>query len=229
MPAINRALARRPQSPGSPASRQGQLPAETGKLQADQGFTLIEVIVALVVLGVILVGLGQATRFGMSAWGLETRLADNASALERMDRILRLLIEQASPPVSTDDKPFDGQEHRLSFKTLLPDEPQSEPVRHAQVALGVDDHHRLVLRWQIRANATLLGQAPKEQQIVLAEGIERIDLAYRQNAADGGKWSKTWTDGALPGLVQIHFVLANGHHRWPDMQVPTMLDANGSF
>jgi hypothetical protein len=29
--------------------------------------------------------------------------------------------------------------------------------------------------------------------------------------------------------VQIHFVLANGKHRWPDMAVPTLLDSNGSF
>jgi general secretion pathway protein J len=199
------------------------------KVSRDAGFTLIEVIVALVVLGFILAGLGQATRFGMSAWGLETRLADNASALERMDRVLRRLIEQASAPVSTDDHPFAGQEHRLTFMTLLPDEPQTQPIRHALVAIGVDDHHRLVLRWQIHPNATALKPLPPMQEIVLAEGLERIDLAYRQSGADGGKWSKTWSDSALPAIVQIHFVLANGRHRWPDMEVATMLDSNGSF
>jgi hypothetical protein len=67
------------------------------------------------------------------------------------------------------------------------------------------------------------------QEIVLAEGLERIDCAYRQASADGGKWSKSWSESGLPSVVQIHFVLANGHHRWPDMQVPTMLDSNGSF
>ncbi len=196
---------------------------------ADAGFTLIEVIVALVVLGFVLAGLAQATHFGISAWGLETRLADNAAGLERMDRVLRHLIEQASAPVSSDDHPFTGQEHRLTFLTLLPDQPQTEPIRHAQVALGVDDRHRLVLRWQPHPNATALQPAPPMQQIVLAEGLDRIDLAYRQAAADGGKWSKTWSESAVPVLVQIHFVLANGKHRWPDMEVATVLDTNGSF
>ena len=193
------------------------------------GFTLIEVIVALVVLGFVLAGLAQATRFGMSAWALETRLAENSAQLERMDRVLRRLIEQASPPVSTDDKPLVGQEHRLTMMTLLPDEPQTQPVRHAELAIGVDDRHRLVLRWRPHPNAVAIGTPPVQQEIVLAEGVERIDLAYRASAADGGKWTKTWTENALPALVQIHFVLPKGKHRWPDMAVPTLLDPNGSF
>ncbi len=205
----------------------------TGPLErqpaADGGFTLIEVIVALVVLGFVLAGLGQATRFGMSAWTLETKLADNAAGLERMDRVLRRLIEQASPPAGADEKPMAGEEHRIIFMTLLPDQPQTQPVRHAQVAVGVDDHHRLVLRWRPHANATALLPLAPMQEIVLAEGIERIDLAYRQQAADGGKWEKRWAESNLPSTVQIHFVLANGRHRWPDMAVPTMLDSNGSF
>lgn len=197
--------------------------------QAESGFTLIEMVVAVMVLGFVLAGLFQATRFGIAAWGLETKMAENAAALERMDRVLRHLIEQASAPVAADDKPFAGQEHRMLFMTLLPDQPQTQPIRHAQVSVGVDDKHRLVLRWQPHPNATLIGVQPPMQEIVLAEGMERIDLAYRQAAGDGGKWSKAWSDSALPAVVQIHFVLADGHHRWPDMAVPTMLDPNGSF
>ena len=184
---------------------------------------------ALVVLGFVLAGLGQATRFGMSAWTLETRLSDNAAGLERMDRVLRRLVEQACAPAATDDKPLTGEEHRLTLMTMLPDQPQTRPVRRAEVAVGVDDRHRLVLRWRARANAAPLGPLPAPQEIVLAEGVERIDLAYRQAAADGGHWSKSWKESNLPALVQIHFVLANGKHRWPDMAVPTMLDSNGSF
>jgi len=206
------------------------IPLQTGKRNPtpESGFTLIEVIVALVVLGFILAGLAQAQHFGMSAWSLETRLADNASELERVDRVIRALIEQAAPAVSNGDKPFEGEEHRMLFITELPDEPQDQPVRRAQVSIGVDDKHRLVLRWQPAANATALVPLPAPKEIVLAQGLERIDLAYRHAAADGGKWGKTWTDSPLPALVQLHFVLPGGR-KWPDMAVPTMIDQNGSF
>jgi general secretion pathway protein J len=203
--------------------------ADDRRPTTDTGFSLIEVIVALVVLGFLLAGLAQATRFGIAAWGLETRMAENAASLERMDRVLRRLIEQASPPAAADDKPFTGQEHRMVFMTLLPNEPEAEPYRRAQVSVGVNDHHKLVLRWQPHPVAMLVGVQPSMQEVVLADGMERIDFAYRQAAADGGKWSKTWADSGLPSVVQIHFVLSSGHHRWPDMQVPTMLDPNGSF
>ncbi len=203
--------------------------SEKNMLPSESGFTLLEVIVSLAVLGFILAGLAQAARFGIAAWGVETRMADRAAELERVDRVLRLLIESASAPVAADDKPFEGQEHRMVFNTLLPDQPQTRPIRHAQVSLGVDDRHRLVIRWQVHPNATLLGTQPPRREVVLAEAVERIDLAYRQTAADGGKWGKSWGESALPSLVQIHFVLPPGRHRWPDMQVPTMLDTDGSF
>jgi len=195
----------------------------------DDGFTLLEVIVALVVFGFVMAGLAQAQRFGTRAWSLETKLADNAAALERMDRVLRRLIEQASAPVATDDKPFAGEEHRLTMMTLLPDQPQTQPIRHAQVAVGVNDRHQLVLRWRPKPNATPLGALPPMQEVVLAEGVARIDLAYRAPAADGGKWAKAWSESGLPAAVQVHFVLEGGKHRWPDMAVATMLDTNGSF
>jgi len=195
----------------------------------EDGFTLLEVIVALVVLGFVLTGLAQATRFGISAWGLETRMADNSASLERVDRVLRNIIEQASPPTAGDDKPFTGQEHQLVFMTLLPDQPETQQFRRAQVSVGVDDHHQLVLRWQLHPVAILVGEQRPMQEVVLVDGIERIDLAYRQAASDGGKWSKTWAALTLPSVVQIHFVLSSSHRRWPDMQVPTLLDSNGSF
>ncbi len=86
-----------------------------------------------------------------------------------------------------------------------------------------------MLRWQVHPNAAAIGPPPPMHEVVLAEGLERIDLAYRQQAGDGGKWAKSWSDSGLPSVVQIHFVLPKGAHHWPDMQIATMLDSNGSF
>ena len=195
----------------------------------DAGFTLIEILVAVVVLGFVMAGLTQATRFGINAWDVQARVADNAAEMGRLDRVLRLVVEQASPPMAADDKPFAGQEHRLIMLTRLPDQPPTQPIRRAQVAIGVDDQHRLLLRWVQHPNAVALKPAPPPQQIVLAEGVDHFDLSYRQSVADGGKWKSIWDDNSLPALVTMHIVLLSTHRQIPLIQAATMIDTNGSF
>ena len=70
----------------------------SARLRDEGGFTLLEIIVAVVVLGFVLAGLVQATRFGINAWDVQTRLTDNAAEMERLDRVLRLIVEQAAAP-----------------------------------------------------------------------------------------------------------------------------------
>lgn len=193
------------------------------------GFTLLEMIVAVVVLGFVLAGLAQAARFGISAWDVQDRESVRIAAFERADRLLRLVINEAAAPLAADDRPFTGQEHRLEFITRLPDQPQTDPVRRAQVAIGVNDQQKLVLRWLPHANAVALKPLPPPEEIVLAEGVDHLDLRYRQSLEDGGKWLATWTDSSLPSLVQINIVLKNQRHPWPVIQVATMIDDNGSF
>ncbi len=207
----------------------GGLGGEALSPQPSLGFTLLEILVAVVVLGFILAGLTQATRFGINAWDVQTRLTDNAAQMERLDRILRLVIEQAAPPLAADDKPFTGQEHRLVLVTRLPDQPPTQPIRRAQVAIGVDDQHRLLLRWVPHPNAVAIKPVPPAQQIVLAEGVDHLDVSYRQAVADGGKWKTTWDDTPLPALVTMHIVPQSEHRHIPLIQAATMLDTNGSF
>jgi general secretion pathway protein J len=195
----------------------------------DHGFTLLEIIIAMVVLGFIMAGLAQATRFGISALGVENRVVDRAAEMARVNHLLRLLIEQSAPPMSADDKPFTGEDHRLEFITRLPASPQTYPVRRSQVAIGVDSDHRLLLRWQPKANATLLLPLPDPQQIVLATGIDHIDVTYRQSVGDGGKVRPIWDDSDLPALVSIKIVPQSTTRHWPVMQAATMIDTNGSF
>ncbi len=199
------------------------------KARAQDGFTLLEILVAVVVLGFIVAGLSQGTRFGINAWDVQSRLSDNAAELERLDRVLRLVVEHAVPPNSADDKPFDGQEHRLILVTRLPDQPPTQPIRRAQVALGVDDKHRLLLRWVVHPNAVAIIPPPPPQEIVLAEGVDHLDLSYRQSVADGGRWKSIWDDSNLPGLVTMHIVLMSAHRQIPLIEAAPMLDTNGSF
>lgn len=195
----------------------------------DAGFTLLEIIVAVVVLGFVVAGLAQAARFGIAAWDRQTRLADTASEMERIERLLRQLVSQAAAPMASDDKPFTGETHRVVFITRFPAAPAVGDIRRNEIALGIDDEHRLLLRWRPHPNAVALFPEKPPHDVVLAEGMDHLDLSYRQSSTDGGKWLTRWSDSDLPALVQIQLVPVSGAKRWPVMLIPTMIDTNGSF
>ncbi len=61
------------------------------------GFTLLEVLVVLLVLGLLILGINQGTRFGLQAWEIETRLVDDDADMDGVERVLRNIISEADP------------------------------------------------------------------------------------------------------------------------------------
>lgn len=194
------------------------------------GFTLLEVIAALAVLGIILASLAQLVHYGSAAMRVQQGFSSRAEDIARVDRTLRRLINFAAPPTAADDRVLTGEAHRVTLLSLLPRQPQTDPIRRARVALGVDDRHRLLLRWSPQPNAVqLTGALPPIQEIVLLEGVDHLDLRYRQALGDGGAWKDVWTDTSLPALLRLHIVFVDEKRHWPDMLIATLIDSNGSF
>ena len=55
------------------------------EFQRDAGFTLLEMLVALVVFGLVMAGLAQTFRFGLTAWSATERRAMGPENLAAMD------------------------------------------------------------------------------------------------------------------------------------------------
>src|SRR5258708_12483211 len=56
------------------------------------GFTLLEVLVALTVLGFLFIGLNQGTRTGFALWNSQTRRISETEELDATARITRSLL-----------------------------------------------------------------------------------------------------------------------------------------
>lgn len=175
-----------------------------------RGFTLLEVLAALVVLGLIIILLAHSVDFALGSW---KRLATELTAhdeLEPVDRAVRRLIEQMDPGDPGWPPVFEGRAHSLLFATQMPDVPAGE----AEVVLGTDGGHRLVLTWHSR-----LEWPAVQHESVLLEGVERLDVQYLQ--PENSVWLDSWSLHSLPALVRVRVVFRQGDPR----QLPLLIAA----
>jgi general secretion pathway protein J len=181
------------------------------------GFTLLEVLVALAVLGLLLVGLVQGSRFVLSGWDTHARLVERNADLDAVDRTLRRLIEQAKPGSKWEPLVFVGTTHSITFTSTLPMPVAELSTRRADVELAVDAAHRLLLIWTPHLHAIRLGQPPRAMTTEVLQGVERLDLLYWP-AKQGEGWTTIWHDHTPPRLVRIRIVFSDpGQPSWPEI------------
>jgi general secretion pathway protein J len=182
----------------------------------ERGFTLLEVLVALVVFGFLMVGLTQGVRFGLSAWTRQEKSIDARSDLDAVDRTLRTLITQLDPAGAVSGKP-----HGMAFTAPLP-----EPAGEADLLLLVDPRHRLILRWTRHLHAVRFSP-PVAQEIELLGGVDRLDLAYWPPDGAGG-WADAWDKADPPALIRVRLAFPSGDPRhWPDIVAAPMRERLG--
>lgn len=177
------------------------------------GFTLLELLVGLVVLGFILAGLSEGVRYGQRATDAQSRLSGGHDALDAVDRVFRRLVAQADPGDAHSGPTLQGSQGRLALVSGLPDAASGSGSQEADIAIGVDAGHRLMLRWTPHLHAKRFGPPPAPQQVELLQGVERVELAYW---SDG--WHPDWAGPSLPGLVRLRLTFLPGDkRRWPDI------------
>jgi general secretion pathway protein J len=185
-----------------------------------KGFTLIEVLVALAVLGFLMLGLSQGLRFGLAAWDSQARLLARGGELDIADRALRRIVTQLVP---TDDPQHPGLRGTATTLEAVTELPLAAalPTRQASIGLGVDRAGRLLLRWTPYLHARRLGPPPPAEESELLRGVARLDIAYWS----GGAWLAGWARMELPELVRIRLVFAREDpRRWPDIVAAPMRD-----
>ena len=191
------------------------------------GFTLLEVLVALVVLGFLMAGLSQGTRFGLSAWGSQARIIASQSEADAIDRVLRQLVEQADPGRATVAAGLSGTGNTLSVVSRFPLFDRLKGDGDIQAALGVDARKRLILRATPYVHATRLGPTPPAEEFVLLTGVDHLEIAYWGRDSGGSdnsrSWRSRWQGTDLPDLIRISVVFeASARKRWPPMVAAPM-------
>ena len=189
-------------------------------MRRDSGFTLLEVLVALTVLGFLTLGLTQGVRFGLLAWDRQTRILATRSELDAVDRLLRRLVEQMNPGTRRDPPVVNGAARSIEFRTDLGPAAGPLGVRDADIRLVAQDG-LLLLRWRPHLRAIRLAPPPLTDTELL-RGVEAIEIAYWDEA----EWRAEWTRRSLPPLIRLRLRFAEGdRRRWPDILAAPLREA----
>jgi general secretion pathway protein J len=190
-----------------------------------RGFTLLELLVALVIAGLLMVTLTQGMRAGLRAWSVEGRVSQSSGGIEATDHALRQLIARMLPgETRSRDPPLIGTPHSVSFVTTLPEGFGARSTDEADVTLQVSPAHRLELRWRPHYRRWI-ATAPAPASITLMENVESIDIAFFHAplGPQQGRWVSAWSERDLPALVRVRVKFAPDDPRhWPDLVMAPM-------
>jgi prepilin-type N-terminal cleavage/methylation domain-containing protein len=185
------------------------------------GFTLLETLVALVVLGLLVVGLTHGVRTGLALWQAQSRRIGEAADLDATERTLRNLLSgiPISPggDAASGAATFDGSASGLHFVGDLPTGLGTTQRANIDLALKGE---RLVLRWTPHRHEISSAPPPKPVETELIGGVARLELAYwGAVAADQpAGWQGQWQGPQLPDLIRVRVVFAKRDRRhWPDL------------
>ncbi len=210
----------------APAVPNQELPLRAIPSRSNAGFTLLEILAALAVLGLVLLALSQGTQFGLTAWHTQSATSARHNELEAVDRTLRLLIERTVSSDRVKNRgPLLGGSTGLDVVTVLPPNSASLPDGTVEARLEVNSAHQLILRWKPMPHATWI-RPPPQQQEVLLRGVLKLEVAYWQMAlGGGGVWLRGWTSADPPSSIRIRIIFPPGDLRhWPDIVTGPRID-----
>jgi len=187
------------------------------------GFTLLEMLVVLVVLGFLMIGLAEGVRAGLALWDAQSRRIGETAELDAAARILRTLLSGIAPVPSggiagaASVPAFKGSGDSLAFVGDLPT--GLGTTQRADITLELRQG-RLLLLWTPHRHELSNAPAPKPIETELLRGVDRLDLAYwgPPSPEQPAGWQARWEGPEIPELIRVRFVFAKGdRRRFPDL------------
>lgn len=197
------------------------------------GFTLLELLIAMSLLGLIFAALTGGLRFGTTAWQKAADRLSKTEEIQLVHRTLRRQIATALPiPLITeigedrDGRSFDGRRDRVSFVGPAPAQAMAPGLFQLSLELVPDGGAQaLTLKWN------RLGENPSNAEKGNVEpilrGIRSIEFSYLARDRNGGPltWVNEWRETSGPPRLMRISVDFVDHDRtpWPAMIIPLMV------
>lgn len=201
-------------------------------MQARQlGFTLVELIIALLILSMVMVLCASGFKFGTRVWNSIDVQAEHVDTMQAVQGFVRRSMSNAlvhDQFVEDDveqevENLFIGRADSIQYVSYSPKYGVDDYLYRYEFYL---DHetNKLLLRYQPYNNP---GQKNISDSVsTLMEGVEDIQIEYfsgfEGDSEDGSPWSSNWNgEFTLPLLVKINLTTKDKLHIWPELVIQT--------
>ncbi|MGD0189606.1 MAG: prepilin-type N-terminal cleavage/methylation domain-containing protein [Rhizomicrobium sp.] len=187
----------------------------------DGGYTIVEMLVSLMILGMLGTMMLSGVSAGRRVWertdALDSAVEEVAGAQmllrQRIEHVYPVTVFETLPPTSD----FDGESSTVTF--VAPPRDAQSPSALRRYKLWLSPQGELVLSSvsTVSAHPTVA-----DENLVLLAGVQALDLAYfgPDSKGDPG-WSLQWSKQPMvPSLIRVHVAFGRGDSRvWPDLLV----------
>jgi general secretion pathway protein J len=189
--------------------------------EAEGGFTLLETIVALTVLGFLMIAIVQGVRTGLVFWDAQTRRIATTAELDSTARVLRgVLTTMPIQPAALGAPVSIGFEGRADQITLVGQLPTGlGTTRRADMTIHLKAG-RIMISWTPHRHDPPEAAKPSPVETELIRRVDRLEFAYWGSTGEGlpPAWLSQWDGPALPMLIRVRVRFAGGDDRhWPDL------------
>lgn len=198
---------------------------------AERGFTLLELLIGMVLLGLILTLLFNGLRLGAKSWDSGDKRADDSAQLRAIQGFLRRELSQVFPLRWKNEADtrlaFAGTPEALRFVAPLPPQVSGGGLFLLGLELEKGEEGLQLIMKRAPANPAAKDFSSLEpgEKSVLADHVENMSLAYfgAATAESEPGWQEKWDEPQrLPLLVRIQVKLTDGRD-WPYLVVPLVV------
>ncbi|MBF0559066.1 MAG: prepilin-type N-terminal cleavage/methylation domain-containing protein [Nitrospirae bacterium] len=179
--------------------------------RSEAGFTLLELLLSITMIGLILLLTGAAVRLGMrSVASGEKRMAaiDRfSSALNIVDAQLQSQLNVAKADASDTTPAFKGESTSMQFSSIFSIWGYQKGYVNVTYRVVQDQFGKQ----ELHAEESAIGSVPRGE-LKLFQYFDRIYFDYynKKAAEQEGSWSEQWQDpSSVPEKIRLHLVAGN--------------------
>lgn len=195
------------------------------------GFTLVELIIALLILSVVMVLCASGFKFGTRVWNSVDVQSERIDTLQAVQGFVRRSMSNAlvhDQFVEDDvekqvESLFIGDADRIRYVSYSPKYGVDDYLYLYDFYL---DHETKKLQLSYRPYNKPAGSNSSPAVSTLLEGVEDIRIeyfsGYEGEADNEGPWAPYWnSEFTLPLLVKINLVTEDKQYTWPELVIQT--------